>query len=541
MPVVTLDVEEIRKLVNSDINVDSIKEAISKIGADVGEFKEGKLSVEFFPDRPDLLSEEGVARALKGIFEIEVGVPDYSIKDGNVELFVDESTKNVRPFIGCAIVKNVKLNNRLLEGLMGFQELLHWAVGRDRKRAAIGVHDISKVKPPFFYEILGDDIKFVPLQMDMDMTPSEILKKHPKGTKYSKLVAKDLFPIIRDSDGQVLSFPPIINGELTKVTENTKELFIEVTGTHETSVKNALNILVTAFIERGFEIESVNVNYYGKNKKYPDLNPRKEKLSIEYTKKILGIELSREEIKKALLRMRYSVEERDREFEVIVPCYRADILHEVDMVEDVGIGYGIERIVPKYPSSYVIAREHKAEEIKQIATEILTGLGFLEVMTLMITGEEVELNRMKRMERVVKTENPITKEHSIIRNSLLPSLLEILSLNKHRDMPQRIFEVGEAIVIEKEPKTVVFASGVITHSRANFTEIKSYVEAFLNNMGMEFEIEEGKTPYFIDGRCAKILSTNMPVGYFGEVDLEVIEKFSLEYPVVGFEIKIFEF
>jgi|Deesub1362A_J573_1020465.scaffolds.fasta_scaffold00072_7 phenylalanyl-tRNA synthetase beta chain len=540
MPVITLYWDELERMVG--VERERILERLPMLGCDIERVEEDYIDVEFFPNRPDLYSVEGVARALRGFLDVEPGLKEYSVKDADWKIEVAESVLEVRPrIIGC-VVKNIKVDDEIIRSLMQIQEDLHWTIGRNRRKMAIGVHDLSKVYFPLRYEGVTSDFSFVPLDYDEVMTVEEILSKHPKGVEYAFILeGKDRFPMIIDSKNEAISFPPIINAEKTRVTEKTTDLFIDVTGFDE-NVDKALNILASMFFDRGGEIQSVEIVYPDRRERTPNLNPREFSVKKEEVYGLLGLRLSDNEIVKAFERMRYGVEVKADSFKVKVPAYRADIMHSWDLIEDIAIGFGYDRIEPVYPETNTIGLTHPWFEYRDLAREIMLGLGFLEVITFTLTNEKHQYDYMNRKakpwEDFVPLQHPLTEDHTILRTSILPSLLEVLSLNKHHPLPQKIFEVGDVVVGKLNRLKV---SAVITHSKANFSEIRSVVQAFMKEIGFEWEAEETegtKDGAFIPGRGADVIVAEKKVGSFGEIHPEVLERFDLTTPVVGLEVDL---
>lgn len=262
MPTTEFSFPELCTLLGRQVRPEEIRDSVSMLGVDVERMDSEKIVMEVFPNRPDLLGIEGFARALKGVMGIDLGMPEYQTEDTGVTLYVEPSVKDVRPYISAAIVRDVSFTDESLVSLMNIQEKLHITHGRNRKKVAIGVHDLSKVTPPFVYKAVGpQDISFVPLDTDEKMNLSEILKKHPKGTAYAgTLKGFTKYPIILDRNGDVLSFPPIINGERTRVSENTKDIFIDVTGTDKKAVEQAIDILVSGILDRCGRAGSVEIS-----------------------------------------------------------------------------------------------------------------------------------------------------------------------------------------------------------------------------------------------------------------------------------------
>ena len=537
MPVITLYWDELERLVGADR--ETILKKLPMIGCDIERVEEDHIDVEFFPNRPDLYSVEGVARALRGFLGIEKGLKEYKTYKADWKIYVDKSVLSVRPRIAGCVVKGLEMSDEVIRSLMEVQEDLHWTIGRNRRRMAIGVHDLSKVYFPLRYTAVDSSFTFVPLDFDKPMSVKEILKDHPKGKEYGFILAeKDRFPMIIDAKNEAISFPPIINAEKTRVTERTTDLFIDVTGFDE-YVDKAMNILATMLADRGGRIELVEVIYPNKTEITPKLDVRTMDVKKEEIFSLLGFKLSDEEIKDALEKMRFGCEVFNDFIRVYIPPYRADIMHEWDVIEDIAIGYGYDRISPEYPQTNTIGEEHPWNRIRDIVREIMIGLGFLEVITFTLTNEKVMFEFMRRKGEpwrdYVPLMHPLTTEHTIVRTDLLPKLLELLSYNKHYEMPQKVFEVGDVVVNCMNRLRV---AGCVTHSRANFAEIRSYVQALMRELNLSWEARPSTDEAFIDGRRADIVIDGKKVGVFGEIHPEVLERFDINTPVAAFEIDL---
>jgi len=535
MPVVNFDYYDLLSLLGREVSREELLEKIPMMGVCIERFEGNEISIEVFPNRPDLLSVEGMARALRAFLGIEEGLKKYDVAPPKISLHVEKSVEKVRPFIAAAVVRNVEMNDETIASLMEMQEKLHFSVGKDRKKMAIGVHDFDKVTPPFVYKgVKPHEIKFVPLGKEEEMDLNEILEKHEKGIAYAHLIKhSDLYPIILDKNGNVLSFPPIINGELTALSEYTRNIFIDVTGTDMNAVLAALNIVATSLAERGGKLEQVEI--IGKKKIVtPDLTPQENEVSIDYIKKILKIG-DKKEILKSLLKMGHDVVKEGNKIKVYSPVWRVDILHAIDLIEDVAIGYGYEKFEDMLPKSMTFGSSFSHDRIHQT----MIGLGFNEVVTLSISSPEKEFEKMGIKGEAVEIANPISSEHSIVRQSLLPSLLEILSKNRHNDLPQQIYEVGDVVIFEEGmAKQKTFLAGVKIDAKTGFTECKSITEAILRNLGYKMDVEEKMHGSFIEGRCASIIVNDTEIGYFGEIKPSVICNFGLEYPVIAFEMDL---
>lgn len=517
---------------------DVILSRLPMMGADIGKkAEETYVDVEFFPDRPDLYSAEGVARALRGFLGIEGGLSRYEVHRGKAVLEVDPSVNAVRPLIACAVVRGLEFSDPAIESLMDLQEDLHWGLGRNRRKVAIGVHDISRVEPPFKYLAENPERKFVPLDFTEEMTMRDMLTKHPKGVGYGHILEGfDRYPLIVDSKNRVLSFPPIINGDLTRVEADTHDLFIDVTGT-DPVVHKALNIVVTALAERGGKIESVLVKRNEGDFISPNLTPARWTVSCTEANSLIGFDLQPQGLAAALERMRFGAKANGRgvDVEVEVPAYRADIMHSWDIFEDAAKGFGYENLTLELPKTVTVGKPHPIEARKAEIRDVMTGLGYLEVLPFTLTSEKVQFEQMRRPPAgETRVLHPISELHTILRTTILPSLLEIFALNQHHPLPQRIFAVGEVVENEKTKLNLACAS---IHSSANFSEIRSIADAVLQEMMIKADIELSGDGAFLPGRAADIVDSEKTIGVFGEVHPAVVSNFGLEQPVVGFEMR----
>ena len=551
MPVITFKYQDLKDL-GIDLEKDELINTIPMMASDIEDYDDEEIKVEFFPNRPDNLSIEGVARSFKGFLGLETGLPKYDIEESGEKVYVSKEVEEIRPHIRFAKIDNVDFSGDKIKYIMDFQENLHWVIGRDRKKVAIGVHNADVVEGPFNYIATEKtENAFVPLEMGEELTPEEILEKNQKGEKYAHLIDKfDKYPLILDKDNKVLSMPPIINGELTKLSEDTKNIIVDVTGTDEKAVNQALNIICSSFAEVGGKIKSMEIVYEDETFVSPDLTPKERNVHVDVANELIGgTDLDAEDVKRLLEGARFDAEIlNENELKVIIPAYRIDILHEVDIVENIAIQYRINNVEAKLPNLATIANEHSWFKSEQTIRELMVGFGFQEVMSLMLTSEKNHFEKMNQEEiDHVQVARPISISGTMIRTSLLNSLMEFLEDNKHEDLPQKIFEIGDVVYMDDEnfnkTRTVKKLAGLICHSSANFTEIKSNTSSIVSNLGYSMELSDSENTSFITGRVADFTgdSKNGQIkGFFGEIAPEVIRNFELEYPVTAFEIEFIQ-
>ena len=509
------DLQELVKIEKQDA-IDTL----TMLGFPTEETADGGLNVEVTPNRPDALCIEGVARAIRCYKQ---GVPvKYAIGKPKVAVVVDASVAQVRPYFGGAVVRGVKMTDSLVHSMMQVQEKLHETLGRKRRKVAIGIHDLDCVKPPFRYFACGrEEISFVPLDNGSKMTPGEILSKHPKGVDYSHLVG-DRCPMIVDSKGDVLSFPPIINGELTKITSKSTNLFIDTTGTSEEAVKQAVNILVAMLADRGGKAEEITINA----KPYALLKEKKWALPVKESEKLLGVKLGKAKVAKFLSQLGHRVSGTS----VAVPGYRTDVMHAVDLVEDVAIAYGYNNFEPRLPAAATVGRE----EPESVFHEALIGLGYDEVMSWTLSNPNASKKAKLPPVQAIEIENPLTEDFAIFRTAILPNLLTVLAESKNEKLPIRIYEIGSV----GTPKIGHCLSLASMHPKASFSEIKGILLSLAQSADLEIEIKAEEFGPFVKGRSAAVYLGGKKAGFIGEISPEVLVGFNLEQPVCAAEISI---
>lgn len=548
MPVITFEYQDLKDL-GIDIEKDKLINTLPMMGSDIEDYNDKEIKVEFFPNRPDNLSIEGVARSLKGFLSMETGLPKYEVEPSGEKVFISKEVENIRPYIAFAKIENVDFTGNKIKYIMDFQENLHWVIGRDRKKVAIGIHNADVVSGDFHYIATEkDEHPFIPLEMDKEYTPAEILEENEKGKKYAHLLEGfDKYPMITDSEGKILSMPPIINGNLTRLEEDTHTIIVDITGTDKKAVEQSLNIICCSFAEVGGKIKSMEMVYEDKTITTPDLTPREKTVHVDYTNQLIGgTNLNAEDVKRLLEKARFDAEIlNDNELNVKIPPFRIDILHEVDIIENVAIQYCIKKIPSKLPDISTIAYEHDWFKAEKTIRELMVGLGFTEIMSLMLTSEESHYKKMLQEEKEhVQVAKPISVEGTMIRTSLLNTLLEFLEDNKAEDLPQKIFEIGDVLYLDDSTQFNTRSgkklAAAVCHSNANFTEIKSIMTSVLSNLGYTMEISSSENPSFIKGRVSDVKGSSKNgniKGVFGEISPEVITNFDLEYPVIAFEIE----
>lgn len=544
MPTISLNLTDLGRILGEEIASEKLRSSLQTLGMEVEGKEAGELKIEVPHNRPDLLGVEGVARHLKGILEIETGMPDFEIKKPELETLVDPSVEGTRPYIVTGVIEG-DLDELSLKSLMDLQEGLHMTLGRDRKKISIGAYDLDKIKPPIRYTTTSPkEMKFTPLDFGEELTPAEILKKHPKGIKYASIIEDlDRYPLLIDSEDRVLSMPPIINSESTRVTQDTNRLVVDVTGIDEKIAEQALEVIMSAAGEREFDLYSTRVRYPNRELKTPRLQSVKRRLNVRRANEMIGLEIGAEETAEIMKKMRYDVGEmKEDRIYVRVPFYRTDVMHEVDLIEDLAIGYGYSKLEPTLPPVATVGEIHPIEAVSEKARRTLTGLGFMEVISYTLTSPHLNFELMRVDGEAATISNPISEEYSILRTWILPGLLDVLRKNVHHEYPQRVFEVGDVILLDEDAETggrnVRRAAAASAGEEEDFTFAKSAAEALLRELRVDWDIEPIDHPSILDGRAAEFRSNGERIGIVGEIYPEVILTFGIEHPVAAFELDL---
>ena len=539
MPTITLHRQTFEKLVGKKLTTEQLKEKIPMIGTALEGITDKEIVVEVFPNRPDMLSEQGFARAFRSFLGVKTGLALYTVKRSGCKVIVDSVP--MRPFTACAIVKNLKFDDERIREVMQIQEKLATTHGRNRKKSEYGVYPLDRVKFPITYKALDpNNVSFQPLGFDKPIKASLIADQHPKGKEYKHITTGwKKYPFFVDADENIMAMIPFTNSQDTgRITEKTRDVFVECDGTDLKNVTVALHIIVAMLADMGGDVYSVDVVYSGKPMTMPDFTPRKMKLEFDYVNKRLGTDLSEKDVKKCLAQMGYDLKGND----VLVPVYRADILHQSDFVEDVAIAYGYDNITPTVPSVATIAQEDPLQRFKAKLIELFIGLQFQEVTSYhLMAHTELSSMMMKPAREVVHLKNALV-DYGCMRNSIVPSLLKILAQNQHNDYPQNVVEFGRTFHHDKnamygirEDNTLAFAC---SGENVDFTTVRRVIDTLLKSLRVEGMVKEVMDASLIPGRAAELYVGKKKIAVLGEVHPAVLEQWNIAMPVAVAEIDV---
>jgi phenylalanyl-tRNA synthetase beta chain len=543
MTILTIDRKEFEKKVGRVTK--EMEDRISMFGTPVEGVTDSEVSVEVFPNRSDLLSAGNFARAI-GQFVGKRGVAKFKVNKPEKDFVVtiDKSVKSVRPHTACAIVKGLRFDDAKIREIVDIQEKLHGSIGRRRRKVAIGIYPLDKIALPIrFVGRKPEEIKFLPLEAKSEMTGRQILRGHSAGREYGDLLkGANVFPVFVDANDEILSMPPIINSDKTgRIDENTRDIFIECSGHNLVYLKKCLNIIVAAVSEMGGKVYAMDV----KDSKdggfvSPDMSAEEMGFRIEDIEKTLGVELSEKDVRGYLTRMGIGFENRKGKLVALVPAYRADVLHWIDLAEDVAIAYGYDKFEPEVPEISTIGEEDPVDKLKKVVGNVLAGLGFLECSSFHLATKKNVRKMYYDFNDFVEVEDSKTGR-DVLRIDLLSGLLQIVSENSDAAYPQKVFEMGrifekgdsETGVLEKERLAVA-----LTDERVSFTEMKQVLDYLFKMLGVEYSIEGVDNSNYIVGRSGRILVGGKEIGWVGEVAPRVLKNWKIKMPVVACEIGI---
>ncbi|MBS3923617.1 MAG: phenylalanine--tRNA ligase subunit beta [Nitrosarchaeum sp.] len=537
MPVVELSYSRLQKLIGK-VSKKQISDSLPFLGLDIESEDKDLVRVEYSPNRSDYSTDLGIALGLQGLLGIKTGIFKLIIKkSNNYVIHVDSSVSKVRPFVTGIIAKNGNVDDNLIKQLMVMQEDLHFGIGRKRKKSSIGIHDLDKIVFPLTYTTTNRDHRFIPLNSKSELTITEILSSTDVGKEYGAILGNSIkIPLILDSKKQTVSFPPIINAAVTTVTPKTKNLFVEVTGINKEDAEDMLSVVATILQTAGFTLYSTKI--LGAKNTSPKLEPREILINSNLINETLGLDLSNSQIISSLKKSRLDATLKGKNIICSVPAYRFDIFGPMDLVEEVSLGYGIQNLVPILSPSQTLGQSNSISVKLKALSLIMVGLGYTEALNSSLTSKRVLYEMTNREPRnMISVLDSKSQEHTILRDSILPGLLENLSRNIHTAYPQKLFESGTVFSYGNPINETTNLAGISAHQDATFTEIKSILQSALKTgFNLEIATKTASNPIFEEGRTASISINGKTIGMIGEINSKTIENYKIRVPVVGFEI-----
>ena len=539
MPVVALYFSRLQKLVGK-VSKKQISELLPFLGLDIESEDDQRIRVEYSPNRPDYSTDFGIAIGLQGLFGIKTGAIKLKIKNSkNYSITVKPDVSKIRPFVTGIIAKNGKIDEKILEQLIQMQEDLHMGIGRKRKKSSIGIHDLDKISFPLIYTTTNKNHKFIPLNSEKELTISKIITDTETGKDYGHLLGQSSqVPVIIDANQKTVSFPPIINAAITTVTPKTKNLFVEVTGINKEDAEDMLSVVATILQSAGFTLEHIQIS--GAKNSSPKLQEKKMSVDVSLINQTLGLNLNTSKIISSLKKSRLNALSEGKNIICTIPAYRFDIFGPMDLVEEVALGYGIQNFEPTISPSQTLGQINPISLQLKSLNQTMIGLGFLEALNSSLSSKRVLYDMTNRdSKNIISVLDSKSQEHTILRDSILPGLIENLSRNIHESYPQKMFETGGIFNLDNPISEKTNLSAISAHKDANFTEIKSVLQTVLKiGFGIEIQTKTAVNSSFEDGHCANIIFNGNIIGIIGEINSKIIDNYKIRVPVVGFEISL---
>jgi phenylalanyl-tRNA synthetase beta chain len=545
MPVVEFPLEDLSRLF-PDYDLEYTIDALPFLGLDI-EYRDDKcIRLEYSPNRPDFSTFYGISRALNGLLGKEVGIPKFKLIENRKNFInVDSSLSNIRPHIASIVARGHKLNDKTIKQLVSMQEDLHNGIGRKRSKASIGLHNLDTIEFPLDYTTRPGNLSFTPLDHSSSLTLSEVLEKTESGKKFRDLLLGSIYPVLMDSRGNLLSFPPVINAEYTRIKGGVKNLLVEVTGVNKTTVDKVLANIAATLADIGFSLETVSINQGGNiTTSFNSMeNTRLDNIKTDYINKKLGLSLSNEDVILCLRKSRLDAKVTEAtNINCMIPSYRIDIFNPMDIVEEVAIGYGIYNMDPTVPEFTLYGNKSRQNHYFDKIRQALVGMGLIENINFILSNKDIHLRRMKiEKSDFFTVNNSKSEEHNILRRSLLPSLLFSLSKNIHEEYPQKLFEIGQVFLPEQENSEKWNLCCATAFNGVTFTEIKGILQTLMEIcLGTPFETKAAEHSSFISGRSGDIFYKGKTVGQIGEVSPLLIDSFKIKMPVAAFDLDLTE-
>ena len=539
MPVIELSFSRLQKLIGK-VSKKQISDSLPFLGLDIESEDKDLVRIEYSPNRPDYSTDYGVALGLQGLLGIKTGSVKLTIKKSkNYSISVKPTVSKIRPFVTGIIAKNGKIDDKTIKQLMTMQEDLHFGIGRKRKKSSIGIHDLDKISFPLIYTTTTKNHKFIPLNSEKELSISEIIADTETGKDYGHLLGQSSqVPIILDTNQKTVSFPPIINAAVTTVTTKTKNLFVEVTGINKDDAEDMLSVVATILQSAGFKLEHIQIS--GAKNSSPKLKEKTMIVDPSLINQTLGLNLNTSKIIASLKKSRLNAISKGKNIVCTIPPYRFDIFGPMDLVEEVALGYGIQNFEPTMSPSQTIGHTNPISLQLKSLNQIIIGLGFLEALNSSLSSKRVLYDMTNRdSKKIISVLDSKSQEHTILRDSILPGLIENLSRNIHESYPQKMFETGSVFNLHDPISEKINLAVISAHKDANFTEIKSVLQTALKiGFGIQIQTKTTVNSSFEDGHCANIIFNGNVIGIIGEIDSKIIENYKIRVPVVGFEISL---
>ncbi len=499
------------------------------------EIQDGELRIELNPDRPDLFSFPTLVKASSNYSSpADLKAPGEVF---SLPLSLDPEALKLRPYVYSFTATGNRLGAHF-EELIDFQEKIHVTVGKNRKKSSIGIHDRDKITlPASFTSRKSGAVSFTTYDNTVTGTAAQILKKHPKGIEFSALIPPgDSVPLIMDSELNVLSLPPVVNGSVSSIGPDTCNFFVDVTGTDNNACIGSVYLMANFFDSLEYDVSlcAAGTEEIGYNDRLLGARNRNVQITEREIMQFTGASMSPSDVRQTLRRMGYGVSGSSFPMSVKVPPFRVDVMGPADIFEDLAKGIGYDNLEPVKFNLGTVSERNARVEFSNMLRQIMAGAGFQEILTFVI-GSEVKY-RGAEYTGGIRILNPKSLDYSVVRDRLSLNMLETFGNNTGRQYPQQLFEIGDVIVDGHQRTRIVFS---IASSRASFSEIKKvleYISMRLLNKSPSLLHKEDEI--LIPGRTGSISFNGITAGIMGEVRPDFLESFSMRVPVALAELDL---
>lgn len=551
MPTITVLKADLETLTDRALSLDHLEMLLPLVKGELKEYVKAtdELRIELNDtNRPDLWCVEGIARQMRD-GKRRSPPAGKTAPRSTFRIQVTSDVKGIRPYIGACVARGVGVTQTLLTQFIQTQEKLADLFGRRRQTVSIGLYPLGKIEFPVSYTAAApDEASFVPLGVDTSMTLREILAEHPKGKAYGSILAGVArYPLLVDRRGKILSFPPIINSqELGAVAVGDDDLLVEVTGTDQRMVHLAVNIWAANLTDRGARVEPVAIEYAwatpaGRRVVTPRDASRPVAVPTSLIERVLGERMTPAESTRWLVSYGHRVARSGSTLRVTPPPFRDDVLHPIDVVEDVAIARGYAAFEPLMPTQFTVGSLTPLERYADRVRELLVGFGFQETMANILTSREDIIERMgypADFSGLVEVDNPMSESFAVLRPTLLASLLRVEGASSKASYPHRVFEIGETAVVDVTCRTELRAGVLLAHATAAFSDAHAILESLAYAMGFSYRLEPMTHPSFIEGRVGSIIIDECSRGMIGEISPAVLERWGIGMPCAVFDFAL---
>lgn len=559
MPTISINKSYFHKLLKKTLTDKEFEDHCFDFGLEVEEDKESttNIKVELPANRHDLLSVEGLANAFSNYLCLTKPLK-YSVSKAQNKLTIEKSVKKIRPFCVSGIIRNVKFCEESYNSFIDFQDKLHHNLGRKRELVSIGTHDLDKTKGPYFYRALKpEEFKFVSLNQEKEMSGTEMLEFYRKDLNLKSYVelldGSEVVPVIMDSTDRILSMPPIINSDFSKISLETRNIFIDITAKDKTKALMALDVICSSFSiysDTPCCFEQMEI-FDGEESFTCPTSPLEKTMKVKksYLEKICGIELTEEIVYKNLLKMGLESKlcEDKKSFAVTIPFFRNDILNQCDLAEDLAIGIGFNNLPYAIPETVCTGKQNKLNQLTELMRQELAFCGFTECLNFSLCSyDDITKNiKVKQVKNAIEIANPKSLDFQVGRTTLLPGLLKSLANNKKNKVPFKLFEMGDIMLLEekKDNKNLDEFIGaknqrnlavVYTNSNTSGFDVVHGVLDMIMMKLFRFEkkyvLKESGKPYFLHDLQASVWVEGREVGEMGILHPDVLKVQGIIYP-----------